>query len=54
MYGNLAGFMGCTGHRPTILLAVVLGLLDGSLHRGGAVSEAGSLVHPVEFACCVR
>ena len=34
-------------------MVVVLGLLDGGPQRGGAVSEAGSLVLPVEFACGV-
>ena len=54
MCGNLAGCVGCPEQELTILLVVVLGLLDGSPHREGAVSEAGSLVHPVEFACGVR
>ena len=53
MCGNLAGCAGCTEHELTILLVMGLGLLDGSPHREGAVSEAGSLVHPVEFACGV-
>ena len=34
-------------------MVVALGLLDGGPQRGGAVSEAGSLVLPVEFACGV-
>ena len=34
-------------------MVVVLGLLDGGPQREGAVSEAGGLVLPVEFACGV-
>ena len=34
-------------------MVVVLGLMDGGPQREGAVSEAGSLVLPVEFACGV-
>ena len=54
MCGNLAGCVGCTEHELTVLLVMGLGLLDGGPHREGAVSEAGSLLSPVEFACGVR
>ena len=32
---------------------MVLDMLNGRPHQGGGMSKAGSLVHPVEFACGV-
>ena len=53
MCGNLAGCKRSTEQGPKKPLVVMLGLLDGDPHRERAMSEAGSLVHPVEFACGV-
>ena len=51
--GNLAGCKRSTEQGPKKPLVVMLGLLDGDPHRERAMSEAGSLVHPVGFACGV-